>query len=303
MRSLRSIITATDFSAPSRHAAWRAAMLAKAAGAPLTLIHTMGGSALDDLRRWLAGDEVTAGVVEAQARERLQEMAAELVQRHDMAVKTHLAIGHPVEQVTSYAEEQDAGLLVTGTRGAGFFRGVVVGSTAERIANRSSRAVLMVRQLPHEPYRRVLVPVDFSDWSRASIEIARQVAPEAALVLMHAVELPYEGKLRLAGVAHSVVQRYRDEAQAEAQRRLRDLAAETGLAAGPVRMVTPSGADSWMLIVQQEQEHDCDLVVIGRQGRNALEELLLGSTARMVISEGTADMLISSRPRDRAGTH
>jgi nucleotide-binding universal stress UspA family protein len=50
-----------------------------------------------------------------------------------------------------------------------------------------------------------------------------------------------------------------------------------------------------MLIVQEEQEQDCDLVVIGRQGRHALDEMLLGSTTRMAVAEGAADVLISSR--------
>lgn len=295
MSTLRTIITATDFSAPSRHAAQRAAQLARSSGATLTLQHTVGGSALDDLRRWLADDSQAAGAIEADARQRLEELAAELARAQGITVTTHLSIGHPVEQVIRHADEVDAGLVVTGTRGAGFFRGVVVGSTAERIAKRSSRPVLMVRQLPHEPYRRILVPVDFSPWSRSAIELARHVAPQASLVLMHAVELPFEGKMRLAGVADDTVARYRDAARREAQQRLHELAADSGLGADRVRLSTPGGADPWMLIVQEEQEHDCDLVVIGRQGRHAVDEFLLGSTTRMVISEGAADVLVASR--------
>jgi nucleotide-binding universal stress UspA family protein len=295
MSTLRTIITATDFSAPSRHAAQRAALLARSSGATLTLQHTVGGSALDDLRRWLADDSQAAGAIEADARQRLEELAAEMARAQGITVTTHLSIGHPVEQVIRHADEVDAGLVVTGTRGAGFFRGVVVGSTAERIAKRSSRPVLMVRQLPHEPYRRILVPVDFSPWSRSAIELARHVAPQASLVLMHAVELPFEGKMRLAGVADDTVARYRDAARREAQQRLHELAADSGLGADRVRLSTPGGADPWMLIVQEEQEHDCDLVVIGRQGRHAVDEFLLGSTTRMVISEGAADVVVASR--------
>lgn len=295
MSTLRTIITATDFSAPSRHAAQRAALLARSSGATLTLQHTVGGSALDDLRRWLADDSQAAGAIEADARQRLEELAAEMARAQGITVTTHLSIGHPVEQVIRHADEVDAGLVVTGTRGAGFFRGVVVGSTAERIAKRSSRPVLMVRQLPHEPYRRILVPMDFSPWSRSAIELARHVAPQASLVLMHAVELPFEGKMRLAGVADDTVARYRDAARREAQQRLHELAADSGLGADRVRLSTPGGADPWMLIVQEEQEHDCDLVVIGRQGRHAVDEFLLGSTTRMVISEGAADVVVASR--------
>jgi nucleotide-binding universal stress UspA family protein len=294
MSTLRTIITATDFSAPSRHAAQRAALLARSSGATLTLQHTVGGSALDDLRRWLADDSQAARAIEADARQHLEDLATELARAQGITVNAHLSIGHPVEQVIRHADEVDAGLVVTGTRGAGFFRGVVVGSTAERIAKRSARPVLMVRQLPHEPYRRILVPVDFSAWSRSLIELALQVAPEATLVLMHAVELPFEGKMRIAGVAEETVSRYRDAARREAQQRLHDLAADVGLNADRVRLSTPSGADPWMLVVQDEQEHDCDLVVIGRQGRHAVDEFLLGSTTRMVISEGAADVLIAS---------
>lgn len=295
MNPLQSIVAATDFSAPSRHAALRAAMLGETSGASLTLAHALGDSALEDLRRWLADDSQASGLLEDDARRRLSELAQELTSTRGLDVRVHLAVGRPVEQVIRLAEDLDADLVVTGTRGAGFFRGVVVGSTAERIAKRSSRPVLMVRQMPREPYRRVLVPVDFSDWGPAAIATARRVAPEASLVLMHAVEVPFEGRLRLAGVADTVVQRYRDNARREAQQRLAQLASAAGLGGDRVHFSTPSGADPWMLIVQEEQQRDCDLVVIGQQGRNALEEVLLGSTTRMVVAEGSVDVLVSCR--------
>lgn len=298
MSHLRTIIAATDFSTPSRHAADRAARLARTAGATLTLVHTLGATALDDLRRWLSGSDAEQAVVQADARDRLHALALELGRRHTLNVREHLVTGHAVEAVTGYAGAVGADLVVTGTRGASFFPGLVIGSTAERIAKRSARPVLMVRQTPHEPYRRVLVPLDFSPWSATAIALARQVAPRATLVLMHAVEVPFEGKLRLAGVADGVVAQYRAAARHEAQQKLRELTAHAELAADRFRMITPEGADPWMTIVQQEQEHDCELIVIGRQGRHAMDELLLGSTTRMVISECSADVLVSTRSQN-----
>lgn len=294
MNRLRSIVAATDLSAPSRHAADRAARLARSGGAALTLIHTLPASALTDLKRWLGDADTACDAVQAEAGERLHALALELAQRHGISVGEHVVTGHPVEVVTRHAVENDADLLAVGTRGAGFFRGVVIGSTAERIAKRAERPVLMVRQTAHEPYRRVLVPVDFSPWSSSAIELAQRVAPQAMLVLMHALELPYEGKLRLAGVAQATVTRYRDAARSEARTRLHELASRSGLPPDRVQVTTPDGGDPWMLIAQQEQEHDCDLIAIGKQGRNALEELLLGSTTRMVMSECAADVLVSS---------
>ncbi len=298
MHALRTIVSATDFSAAARHAAQRAVLLAQSSGATLTLTHTVAGSALEDLRRWLADDSQAADHIETEALERLQKLATEVGRPGEIDVNTQLTVGHPVEQVVRHALDVDADLLVTGTRGAGFLRSLVVGSTAERIAKRSSRPVLMVRQFPHEPYRRILVPVDFSRWSKTALELARQLAPEATLVLMHAVEVSCEGKMRLAGVAKEVIQKYREVARREAQQHLLQLADDAGLNADRVRLSTPMGADPWMLIVQEEQEQDCDLVVIGRQGRHAIDEFLLGSTTRMLIAEGTTDVLISCRHSD-----
>lgn len=295
MSHVKSIVLATDLSAPSRHAAHRAARLARTNGATLRLVHTLGATALDDLRRWLSDSRASQAAVEADARDRLHALALELGQRYSVNVQEHLAYGHPVEAVTRYANDIGADLVVTGTRGAGFFRGVVVGATAERIAGRSGRPVLMVRQMPHERYRQVLVPVDFSTWSAAAIALALEAAPRAILFLMHAVEVPFEGKLRLAGVTDDVIGQYRDVARREAQQKLRELAAHVGLAADRFRMMTPHGAKPWMLIVQQEQEHDCELIVIGRQGRHAIDELLLGSTTRTVMAECSADVLVSTR--------
>ena len=298
MSMLRSILAATDFSPPSRHATERAARLASDQGATLHLVHTLGATALDDLRRWLGDDDTTCDTLEAEAREQLRTLGAELAQRHGARVVEALVPGPPVDAVTREAERLDPDLLVTGTRGSGFFRGVVFGSTAERIARRSQRPVLMVREPGHAPYRRVLVPVDFSPWSLSAVELALRTAPQATLVLTHALELPFEGKLRLAGVADTVVARYRHEARREAEERLRQLAAASQLSPDRVQFAIPEGADPWMLVVQQEQERECDLIVIGKHGRHALEELLLGSTTRMVIAEGRADVLVSPAHRN-----
>ena len=296
--NLRTVVVATDLSAPSRHAADRAACLVAAQGARLTLAHVLQATALEDLRRWIGQEGDVGAALQASAGEALHALAAELRTRHGIEADERLSCGNPVQEVSRLAEELDADLLVTGTRGLGFFRGVVLGSTAERIAKRSSRPVLMVRQSVHEHYRRLLVPVDFSPWSVEAVALARLVAPDATLVLMHALELPFEGKLRYAGSDPVALQAYRDGARREATERLHALAAQFDVPAAQLRLSMPAGADPWMLIAQEEQEHDCDLIVVGKHGRNALEELLLGSTTRMVLAECSADVLVSTSRRD-----
>jgi nucleotide-binding universal stress UspA family protein len=292
MSTLANIVTATDLSGSSLHACHRAASLARMHDAQLTLVHVLAVSALDELRR--AGDEAPAQAVEDDARSRMHALAVEVRQRHEARVTEQLVKGHVLQEIVRLAEQHDAELVVTGTRGAGFMRGVVVGSTAERVAKFSRRPVLMVRQSVHEPFRRVLVPVDFSPWSLEAVRLADRIAPNATVVLMHAVEVPFESRMRSSGVSDQAIARSRSRARDEAQRQLRELAAQSGLAPERLRQSTAEGEDPWMLIAQQEQEHDCDLIVMGRQGRHALEDLMLGSTTRMVLAECSADVLLST---------
>ena len=81
----------------------------------------------------------------------------------------------------------------------------------------------------------------------------------------------------------------------EAQQKLQALATQAGVAADRFHLIAPDDGAPWMQIVQQEQVLDCELIVIGRQGRHAVDELLLGSTTRMVMSECSADVLVSTR--------
>lgn len=295
--TLQSLIATTDLSPPARHAAERAALLADASDASLTLVHTLGAGALAHLRRWFEGD--AEAMLRDSAGQRLRALADALAATHPgLAVDTRLGSGQVADEIAAEALRAQADLVVCGTRGTNFLRRALVGSTAERIARRVPQPVLMVRAVPRAPYRCVLVAVDFSRYSARSLAQARRVAPGAAMVLLHAVTVPMEGQLRLAGAADSALERYRQGVRDDARAKLQALADAAALDAARVQLLTPDGADAWMQIAEAEQVLGADLVVVGRQGGDAVEALLLGSTTRMVIGECSADVLIATAEDD-----
>jgi nucleotide-binding universal stress UspA family protein len=152
--------------------------------------------------------------------------------------------------------------------------------------------VLVVKQPPHEPYRQLLVPVDFSPSSLRAIRHARSVAPQADVVLVHAFEVPFEGLLRYAGVDEDTIHHYRIVARQEALQKLHALRDEAGLPPEGTHLVVLHG-DPTLRITEQEQECDCDLIVMGKHGENFLEELLLGSVTKHVLAESQGDILVS----------
>lgn len=295
MKPLTSILVATDLSAPARHAVERAFRVAAETGATLTLAHVVSQSALDALIR-LFGNQAAA--VERhlldQARDDLAKLAADFGEVHGVSANIYLAAGVVLSEILDHADAVDAALLVLGARGENYLRPLLLGTTSERLLRRTLRPMLVVKQTSHEAYRRVLVPVDFSSWSLAALRLARALAPKAKLVLLHAFEAPFESKLQFAGVDENTIGLYRTSARQEALIQLQALVAAAGLKPEEVKLCVEHG-DASRIILTQEQEQDCDLIVMGKHGQGVLEELLLGSVTKHVLSESAADVLIADR--------
>jgi nucleotide-binding universal stress UspA family protein len=71
------------------------------------------------------------------------------------------------------------------------------------------------------------------------------------------------------------------------------LAIASGLKPGDWEPCIAEGEAS-QRIVEHEQEKDCDLVVLGKHGQSATEDLLLGSVSKHVLAEGSTDVLVST---------
>ena len=290
---MNHILIATDLSSPARRAADRAAQLARAAGARLQLVHALDAGAAAQLQQLLGVDTALEATLVEHTRAELETLAGELAALHHVEVEPTLMQGAVVGEISREAERTPADLVVVGARGTHFMRRLVFGSTAERLLRKTARPMLVVKQRAHEPYRRVLVALDFSAWSKPLIELARRVAPDAHLVLLSAYDVPYQSRMRLAGATDAKIEVYRERAQASAEQQLQALAGLAGLARTDW---TPClvHADPSLAIGEQEVEQACDLIVVGKHGRNVVEDMLLGSVTSHVLAESAADVLVST---------
>lgn len=291
-QSLHSLLVATDLSAPARHAADRAARIAHITGARLCLAHVANLSPLAQFGQWLSLDaERFAGTLLEQARVQLQAQVEHFSQHYDLAPDLALSSGKLLDELEALSRDRQAEVIVLGARGASFMRHLLLGSTAERMLGTLHTSMLVVKQPAHEPYRRVLVPVDFSPHSLPAVQLARKLAPTAELVLLHAFELPFEGQLRYAGVEENTLEHYRMVELQEANQALRRLCLAAGQPLSHTELRVEHGNPS-QKIIELEQTEDCDLIVLGKQGQSGLHDFLLGSTTRHVLSEGQGDVLV-----------
>ncbi len=298
MNAIRQILATTDLSAPARHAMDRGFQLAAASGARYTVLHALHLGPLDTLRGLLGDSGAQIGQhLEDAARDSLGALLADPAHHRGVAASLRIEAGAPVDVITASADAEDADLLVVGARGEAFLRHGLLGSTASRLLRcTAARPVLVVKQPPHEPYRRVLAPVDFSPGSVQSVRLARRLVPTAHIVLIHVFNVPFEGKLTLAGVDQVAIHAYRRKQREESLQRLHVLAAAAGLEAGQYSVLVPRG-DPAQQVIAQEQEQDADLILVGKHGTELTEELLLGSVTKRILNESQCDVLVVPDPR------
>jgi len=289
MSAIKSLLAATDFSDEAGSGLARAARIASEQQAALVLLHVISGPSLDLVRNLFRQSPDVEAKVQAEAQEVLGRLAADIADVHHVSVTPRVRIGPVLKEILAAAGQAD--LLVIGAHGLNPIRDLILGTTAERLLGKCMQPSLVVKRPPQDAYRRVIVPVDFSRCSAASIAIAMRIAPQAEILVCHAYDAPFEGKLWLAGVSEDQIERYRTEtrerAMADMDQLIESVAAE-GFRLSPL----VERGDANRVILAKEAEREADLIVIGKHGRSAVENFFLGSVTRHILSGSKCDVLV-----------
>jgi nucleotide-binding universal stress UspA family protein len=161
---LKRLLVATDFSPRAEIALRRAVQIVSEPGAALCLFHVRDADARDER----VSRQLTPSVEEA-----LRQKIDKLSLPDKAAGTVRIAAGKPFVEIIRGARDEGAELVVLGTHGE--HKDLLLGTTAEKVVCKGDRPVLVVKRAAHGPYRRVLVPVDFSESDNAAL-IKRIVA-------------------------------------------------------------------------------------------------------------------------------
>ncbi len=148
--------------------------------------------------------------------------------------------------------------------------------------------------MPGADWKKICCPIDFSDASRAAMEVGADLARRngGELVLLHAYPIPgYTFPDGSVVASPRMMQELAEGAEKHLQEWRRDAEA-LGARVSTVKAVGEPASE----IVTFARESGVDLLVLGTHGRTGLEHALMGSVAERVVRKARCPVLTVRPP-------
>jgi nucleotide-binding universal stress UspA family protein len=304
MIEIRRILCPIDFSDYARRALDHATAIARWYESTVTALHVFSPAPVTPVE---PGPVVFEPIVLRPVdRDRLLANTKAFVETANPGITTEAVVreGNTATEILEQAASMKADLLVIGTHGRSGFERLLLGSVAEKVLRKASCPVMTVPRrhpeaVPAGPvlYKRILCPIDFSDSSLSALKYAVSMAQEAdgQLTALHVVEHEFEHTADMVAIYDEglTVRDFVKERE-EALRRCLQEAVGGAAEFCTVESVMTHGKP-WREILRIATERHSDLIVMGVQGRGAVDLLFFGSTTQHVVREASCPVLTLRR--------
>ena len=290
MREQPTILVAVDFFGASIAALREAGRIRETRGAKLVVMHVV------DERLWHpAYDEfkITTEDVVNRAKARIRYEVTELI-GPDSSIEMIVNVGHPVEEIERSLTETGADLLVLGAKGMQDDGGPALGDVAGRLLRHASTDVLVVRRSQAEPFQKMLACFDFSEAADTVFTRALEMAESdhSELTVIHSMpHLPTEASrrnpLQALGVSEVRVEgqseeRFKRKVEEDLESYVKDRAKQAQHARVHTEVLASDHPARALLAYVEE--HEPDLLVLGKHGKSKLNGIPLGGTAEKICN-------------------
>lgn len=143
--------------------------------------------------------------------------------------------------------------------------------------------------------KKILVPIDFSDYSKSALKYAVNFAKvfNAEMYLIYVVEpVIYPPDFSMGQIAIPSVTFEMDERAKEELTKL----AQQEIPAEIKRQVIIKTGKPFVEIIETAAEEDIDLIIIATHGHSGVEHILFGSTAEKVVRKAPCPVLTLREP-------
>lgn len=179
----------------------------------------------------------------------------------------HCVQGNVIREIAETAEAIGATMLIIGSSGENYmFKEFLVGSTTKNIIRDATVPVLVVKNdLPLNP-RRILMPTNFSEHSKAAIRQTASLFPDAQLSLLNTYDLPFEGRLKVYGFSEDDIIEYHMQIKEEEDEKAEQFTRSLGFAEEKIEMITRKGPLNPPLFLEMSKAYEADIIGIHTSG-------------------------------------
>ncbi len=263
------IIVATDFSARADRAVDRALLIGRDTESCVRVVHAM--DYIEAHRAdWAALDKNMRDCV------------------GDAPCETEFAYpeGSPPIAIAQAAQADDVKMLVMGPARYNSLGDFFLGTAVDYVLRNTETPVLVVKQRARSSYEHIIAGTDFSPASAHAIIEAGKMFPDAAMHVVHAWRVPFEGLQR---------DRYvRDETEAGERKKLNSFM--SALSDSDARFADATSAlvhgSTHDAVMSELETYGSALVVLGSHGTSGFKQAALGSVTSDLLRSLPADVLV-----------
>ena len=275
---------------------YAAAVAALGTARSLQFVHVRPGAADDP-----AGEASMLAALRAEVEQSAPGLPA------DLEVTYRLLQGPLTDQLLTQVAESGTDLLLVGHRSDHSGRKAL----ARRLAMKAPCSVWMVPEDSAAQFRRLLVPVDFSEPAADSVRVATSLAAIAGTGACQTLHVYFDDTV----ITYEGYEAVLKGEEREAYQRFIAPVDTHGVRVTPLFEASSHVADTILRVAERER---ADLIVLATRGRSRSSAILLGSTAEEVIIDtrrpvllikhfgatlGVLEAMLDRRFRKKGGVH
>lgn len=274
MKLLDNILLADDFSKSSKHVVETAIELAKVLQSKIIPIHILPDTIENEKVKLLLNET---------ADQNLKEVLKKIESAGLEAGEPIIRFGSVSDNIIKASISVNTNLILIGSGETQKGNHFLLGTTAQRIIQRSEKPVLVVKEDEPLNIKNILCPVDFSETSKRALQSAITMSHrfKAELTILSVCEVHTSNWM---GIAENDIIQENDSKYANHKDKFDTFLKEFNLTDLKWSQESPKGspADEILNAVSRKKS---DLLVMGTVGRTGLNRWILGSVTEKVVRE------------------
>lgn len=282
MKLLQKILVPVDFAQASQRAMDAAIILSGYFLSEITVLHVAPADKVS---------KETEKLIMKSIQTEMKKMLDDSVFENAKSVEMIIEKGNPIERITEVAQKKEMNLIIIGEGNHSKNEHFKLGSTTERMMQKNRIPLMVVKNEPVKPIKKILCPVDFSESSKRALNNAIFFSNRfgAQLTILNVFTLVEIFSYRIDVDNKKETQLQLHQQKAEFDDFMKDFHINKDF-----HLVKIAKGEPEEEILKEIKNQGIDLLMMGTTGKTGLSKIFLGSVTEKVTREVPCNFIITN---------